>query len=128
MSAARSIRMREAMAKTQKRKIVYICSPLRGDIENNVAKAEKFSISCFKQGNLPITPHAIFSRILNDNIFEERKAGMEMGMQLLSICDELWVFGKAITEGMQAEIEWAKQHGLKIRYCDSKVEEDDGDI
>ena len=116
------------MAQTQKRKIVYICSPLRGDIENNVAKAEKFSIFCLKQGNLPIAPHVIFSRILNDNVPEERKTGMEMGMQLLGICDELWVFGKTITEGMQAEIVWAKEHGLTIRYYDSKMEEDDGNI
>lgn len=128
MSAALYVRKRGAMAQTQKRKIVYICSPLRGDIENNVAKAEEFSIFCYMQGNLPIAPHAIFSRMLNDNIPEERKAGMEMGMQLLGICDELWVFGNTITEGMQAEIEWAKKHRLAIRKYNSKMEECDGDI
>ncbi len=48
---------------------------------------------------------------------------MTMGLQLLDICKELWVFGHKISEGMNAEIEKAKQMGLPIRYFSEDMEE-----
>ncbi len=35
-----------------------------------------------------------------------------MGMELLALCDEVWVFGEA-TEGMAAEIACATEQGKK---------------
>ncbi len=37
-------------------------------------------------------------------------------MTLLSLCDELWVFGDRISKGMAAEIEYAKSACIPIRY------------
>ncbi len=48
---------------------------------------------------------------------------MTMGLQLLDICKELWVFGHKISEGMKAEIEKAKQMGMPIRYFSESMEE-----
>lgn len=42
---------------------------------------------------------AIFTQYLDDNKPEERKKGMQMGLDLLDHCDELWVFGNNISEG-----------------------------
>ena len=39
-------------------------------------------------------------------------------MTLLSLCDELWVFGDRISKGMAAEIEYAKSACIPIRYFD----------
>ena len=33
---------------------------------------------------------------------------MDMGLELLKLCDEVWVFGDKISEGMKKEIEFAK--------------------
>ena len=49
--------------------------------------------------------------------------GMDMGLQLLDICSELWVFGTRISEGMKAEIEKAKIKGISIRYFSESMEE-----
>ena len=41
---------------------------------------------------------------------------MKAGQSLLWFCDELWVFGDVITEGMQAEIQFCKTMNIRIRY------------
>ena len=40
---------------------------------------------------------------------------MDIGLELLNICSELWVFGE-VSEGMLREIELAGKMGKKILY------------
>ncbi len=105
------------------RRMIYICSPLRGDVRRNIAKANFYSRFAYEKGNLPLAPHTIFPQFLNDEEPKERKSGMEMGLQLLEVCNELWVFGPIITDGMKAEIEYARKHGMKTRYFSEDLEE-----
>lgn len=104
-------------------KKVYICSPLRGDIENNIKKANKYAKLVFSKGYLPLAPHAIFTQFLDDEIETERQAGLKMGLLILEVCDELWVFGKYFSEGMKIEIQRAEALGLKVRYQNLNLEE-----
>ena len=99
-------------------KLVYVCSPLRGDIDINIQNAISYSRKVYQAGCIPITPHAYFTLFLNDNKDEERKAGMGMGLQLLSICHELWVFGNKVSYGMAQEIEIAEQLNIPVRRID----------
>lgn len=93
-------------------KVVYICSPLHGDIERNVEKAKFYCKIAIENGAVPIAPHVYLTQFLNDDNSTQRAAGIAMGAELLKRCDELWAFGNKITEGMASEIEIAKQ--LKI--------------
>ncbi len=34
---------------------------------------------------------------------------------MLLRCDEVWVFDWTISEGMQSEIEWAKENEVRVR-------------
>ena len=43
----------------------------------------------------------------------------------LAKCEELWVFGELVTEGMSAEIAKAKRKNMKIRYFTEDCEEAD---
>jgi hypothetical protein len=88
-----------------KRKLIYICSPLAGDIDNNIKKAIGYCKKAINEGKIPIAPHVYLTRILDDTIPGERETGMTYGMELLKLCDELWVFGSPST-GMKKEIEW----------------------
>lgn len=101
-----------------KKRLVYICSPLRGDIEGNIKKAQQYChevVELFPDV-LPIAPHIYCTQFLDDSIPWERKEGMKMGLQLLRGCDELWVFGiDKPSEGMRAEIEYAKKRGIRVR-------------
>lgn len=108
----------------KKRKIVYICSPYRGDKKRNVTKANYCSRFAFEKGYLPLAPHAIYTQFLNDDDEEERKAGLDIGLQLLELVDELWVFGPEISEGMKTEIERARRRGIKTRYFSEAMEEE----
>ena len=98
------------------KKLVYICSPCRGDYKRNIMLAKAYSRWAFLKGYIPITPHIYFTRFLNDNNIEERSMGMDAGLQLLLMCSEIWVFGlDKPSEGMQAEIAFAIRHGIPIR-------------
>ena len=74
------------------RKKVFICSPFRGDMEGNARKAAAYCRMACEEGHLPIAPHLLFPQFLNEGIEEERRLGIAMGMELLALCDEVWVF------------------------------------
>lgn len=97
-------------------KLVYICSPLRGDLEGNTKKAIEYCSHAESQGVIPLAPHTIFTQFLNDTIPEQRQKGLKMGLELLKRCDELWVCGNVISEGMKDEIEEARQSHIPTRY------------
>ena len=98
------------------KKLVYICSPCRGDYKKNIDNAATYSREAVKRGYLPITPHLYFSRFMDNTNEKERSMAMEAGSQLLLMCSEVWVFGlDRPSEGMQAEIALAIRHGLPIK-------------
>lgn len=72
-------------------KLVYICSPLRGEPEKNIAKANEYAREEAMKGNCAIAPHCVFTQFLDDEVPEERWLGQEMGKELLCRCDELLV-------------------------------------
>lgn len=99
-------------------KLVYICSPLRGDIEENIKKARSYCrrISMLMPDVIPIAPHIYCTQFLDDKHPVERRHGMDMGLHLLTLCDQVWVFGlENPSEGMQAEIELAVRRGITVR-------------
>lgn len=98
------------------KKLVYICSPLRGDYDINIDNATEYSRAAFVKGYIPITPHIYFTRFLNDDNERERCMAMDAGLQLMLMCSEVWVFGlDHPSEGMQVEIAHAIRHGIPIR-------------
>ena len=100
------------------KKLVYICSPFRGNYEENTKNARTFCEVVMKYfpDTVPIAPHLYFPQFLDDTNPTERSLGMEAGIALLDKCDEIWVYGLGIeSEGMRAEIEHAKKHGIPIR-------------
>ena len=101
------------------RKKVFICSPLRGDMEGNARRAAVYSRMACEEGSLPIAPHLLFPQFLNEGIEGERRLGIAMGMELLALCDEVWVFGEA-TEGMAAEIAYATEQGKEIIFKETE--------
>lgn len=103
-------------------KLVYICSPFRGDIKRNIAKAQGYCRFVATKGVVPLAPHLIFTQFLDDLISEERAKGLMMGLELLKHCNEVYVFGNKVSEGMLGEIEAAKQFGIPIQYFNERCE------
>mgnify|MGYP000590513166 CR=1 FL=1 len=97
-------------------KKVYICSPCRGDYENNIQRAKEYSRAAVEKGVIPVTPHIYLTQFMDDNVPEERELALKIGSELVLGCSELWAFGiDHPSAGMAAEIELAKAHGIPVR-------------
>ena len=98
---------------------IYVCSPLSGDYGNNIEKAKNYSRLVVLRGFIPVTPHIYFTQFLDDSNPSEREIGVTLALQCLRYCDELWIFGGYISEGMNKEIELANHLKIPIHYVKS---------
>ncbi|MBV4421051.1 DUF7768 domain-containing protein [Clostridium tyrobutyricum] len=103
--------------------LVYICSPYSGNIEENVKKARAFCRFALEMNCIPLAPHLLFPQFMDDENPQERELAMFMNVILLGKCNELWVFGNTISNGMAQEIEKAKKRKQLIRYFNEKLQE-----
>jgi hypothetical protein len=105
--------------------LVYVCSPFRGNIDENIINARKYSRFTFDEKNIPITPHLLYPQFINDNdLFERNIAIHKINYVLIGLCKEMWVFGDVITEGMEREILIAKKRKMRIRYFSKDLKEE----
>lgn len=95
--------------------LVFICSPYRGNIKENIIKAKEYARKAVDLGYIPIVPHLYFPQFLDDNNKKERNLGIEMGLQLLNMCDKIVIIGNP-TEGMKQEIIYADNLGMEKIY------------
>jgi hypothetical protein len=104
-------------------KWVYIASPYKGDTILNSIRAKRYARFVARQCCVPVAPHIYMTQFLDDNDKAEREAGLFLGLQMLKRCNELWIFGSTISDGMQREIDFAKKRNIPIRYFDNMCEE-----
>lgn len=102
---------------------IFVCSPYRGDVAGNVAKAMAYCRMVIAMGHLPYAPHLFLTRFLDDANPIDREQGLRLAKCELALCHELWAFGPA-TEGMQGEIDFARRMGILVRFHDAA----DGDV
>ena len=91
---------------------IYVCSPYGGKQENYEA-ALGFGKYVVQSGHIPIIPHTMYHGILDDRYPDDRTKGLRAGLALLGMCDEVWVFGEIITDGMMGEINEANRLGIR---------------
>lgn len=84
--------------------LIFVSSPYRGDIEGNVEKAKQYCRYVIEQGHTPFAPHLLYPQIIDDD-----KQGINLGLDVLLYCDEVWLFG-GMTEGMMEEGHVALMH------------------
>lgn len=106
--------------------LVYIASPYAGDTELNISRARRYSRFAVCKGCIPLAPHLLYPQFMDDGDKSQREMGLRFAQILLGKCDELWVFGEKVTDGMSREIAKAKRRGMPIRYWNSKCEEVSG--
>ena len=98
-------------------KKVYICSPYRGYTLSNTEAAQKFCKWAVQEKRvMPVAPHIYFTRFLDDDVPEQRDIGMNMGIQWLRECSEIWVLGETLSDGMARELTEAARLGMPIRF------------
>lgn len=92
-------------------KRIFVASPLRGDIEKNLERARSYCRKVVEAGHRPFAPHLLYPQFLNELDEQERNQGIEMGLQDLQACDELWAFGY-LSAGMRKEVDFALKHHI----------------
>ena len=113
-------------------RLVYICSPLLGDIEKNIQSALEYCKYASDCGVIPLAPHTVFPHHLNNPQPEQRELGLKMGLELLKRCDELWVMGSIFSERMRGEMKLAAAEHIPVLYvpdsfvqCGYKIRQED---
>ena len=96
-------------------KLVYICAPLRGDVEKNIEFARQKAQEVFQAGDIPVCPHLMFPPIADPENPRQDQAAREMGLRLVESCQEVHVYGPEWTEGMWAEIRHAMDLGIEVK-------------
>lgn len=114
---------REARQAHAFRPMVYICSPLSGNIAANQRNARRYCRFAVDGGYIPLAPHLYFPQFMDDGSGAERDLALFMDIVLLSKCDQLWVFGDRVSKGVSIEIEKAKRKGQPIRWFTTDCKE-----
>lgn len=105
------------------RRKVYIASPYAGETERNRKEAIRYCRFAVAQGKQPVASHLMYPQFLANSDPAQRQLGMMFGQALLALCNEVWVFGSNITEGMQGEINEARRLHIRTRYFDEDLRE-----
>lgn len=118
---------REKRVKANKyRPLVYICSPYSGEVEYNLNRARGYCRLAVGKGYIPFAPHLLFPQFMDDDDRQQRELGLFFALILLGKCEEVWVFGNRISEGMAREMEAATRRGISVRRFNEKGEEEQG--
>lgn len=97
------------------KKVVFVCSPYSGNVEENLRMAREYSRSVVDRGCVPVTPHLMYPQFMNDNNSEDRAKALDMNKRLIEhCCDEVWWVGKSQTSGMREELLYAESLGKPI--------------
>lgn len=114
-----------AVAKSEKpyKPLVYIASPYAGDTETNVRRAQGYCRFAVTKNCIPIAPHLHYPQFMDDSDKEQRELGLFFALVLLGKCDELWIFGDRVSNGMSQEIKKAEKRRIPIRRFSFKHEE-----
>ena len=96
-------------------KLVYICAPLRGEVEKNIEFARQKAQEVFQAGDIPVCPHLMFPPVADPENPQQDQAARDMGLRLVESCQEVHVYGPEWTEGMWAEIRHAMDLGIEVK-------------
>lgn len=97
-------------------KIAYIAHPIAGNIERNLnlLKDIIWDINCSEPNTIPFAPYVADVISMDDNNPKDRAKGMKNNMHLLTICNEVRLYGNRISDGMALEIDRAISLGIPI--------------
>ena len=99
-------------------KLIYVASPYSGDVKQNIEYAKRACRNVLDCGHAFFAPHLLYPALLDDCDSEQRKQGTDMGLTVLARCDELWVYGSRVSEGMASEICEAHRLEIPVRYIE----------
>ena len=95
------------------RKRVYVCHPFAGDQFRNIERVREISMELLDEGVLPIAVHLYLPQLIDETT--GREFALQLCLEMLTICDEVRVFGDEVTAGMEMEIREANRLGIPVK-------------
>lgn len=97
--------------------MVIVESPFAGDTGRNIMYAKRCVLDCLMRGEVPFASHLFFTQMLNDEDADERKLGIEAGLEIARRADKTVVYtDRGISQGMRHGIEDAERNGRPVEY------------
>ena len=97
------------------RPVVYLAHPLSGNWAANIADARLWVRAALDAGYAPVAPYLMTEGILFE---KDREIGLELDLATIAVCDQLWICGPTVSNGMGREIEEAHRIGCWVREFD----------
>ena len=121
------------MAADYKINKIYVCSPYHSEYSYKVSENVEFArkacrfVADHGKEYMPIAPHLLFPQFMNDDDIEERGTAINYGLHLITLCNEVWVFGETFSTGMATEVAFANLLiNKKIRFFRENSEAEGG--
>lgn len=97
--------------------IVILESPYAGNIAANEAYARDCMADSLMRGEAPMVSHLLYTQVLDDNIPEQRRVGIEAGLVWGKVASKTVVYTDlGISNGMRQGIERAQAQGRPVEY------------
>ena len=94
---------------------VFLSHPFAENPGVNVARVITFARRIALEGHLPLAPHLLFRRVLDERT--ERELALRLCLRLVSLSNEVRVFGQS-SEGMRLELAEAERLGIPVVYVE----------
>lgn len=94
-------------------KVVYLAHALRGDKAGNLRRARAWFRWAIAQDVVVVMDWVLLAEEAPE--FDNGDAWQPICLELLERCDEIWLVGGRVSEGMTIELHHATMHGLRVR-------------
>ena len=99
------------------RPLVLVESPFAGDRERNIRYLKAAMFDCIERGEAPFASHLLYTQFLDDDVPEERAAGIESGLAWGKHAYQTVVYyDLGISGGMEIGIERAESEGRTVEH------------
>lgn len=114
-------------------KLVTICSPFTGDVDDNVEFARDVCWYALQTGHAPFAPHLFYTQFSNDESLSEREMGHKAGLDWGERAAEIWFCLAAgghrqLSAGMQNELDHYTRFRKRCRFFLFSFIEEEGDV
>lgn len=96
---------------------VVVLSPYAGEIVMNVTYAMRAMKDSLDKGEAPFLSHLLYPRVYEDNLPQQRAAGLKAEHAWLEVADAVAAYiDRGVSPGMKLALRRAKRQGIFIVY------------
>ena len=86
-------------------------------LQQHIEYAKELTREALLRGDAPVTVHLYMTQCLTEEDATERGIGLAAGQDIIERCDTILVgYRFGISEGMEQEMNIAKEKGIRIQY------------